>query len=164
MATIVVTEVSQLAVSITEQAKRLTLQSHQLLILAGVSDGELAKLTGFNRIAVSTELCQKLLPLSNKRRVDEVEEVLAAVIAGHDAEPVLLDRIQLLFEPSLQLEVLRCLLTLSKSKPLIVNWPGNFDGKLLSFSRPGKPDYVFTSEKDLSSVPVLWMTGHGEQQ
>lgn len=164
MANFKVVDANQLPALIAEQTKQLALQSHQLLMLVGLKDVEIILLDGLLRVAVSSRLSEELLPLSNKRRANEVEELFNNLIANQTAGPLLLDRIQVLFEPSLQLDVLRCLKTASKYRPLIVNWPGDFDGKVLTFSRPGKPDYFNCSEAELNSVPVLWMTGHGEQQ
>ncbi|MCS6095700.1 BREX-3 system P-loop-containing protein BrxF [Shewanella baltica] len=158
-----VTHEEQLPSIINEQIDKLALQSHQLLILVGATTKQLAPLNNIPRLAISELLCEKLLPLANKRRVDEVEALLEELISTHKSGPVLLERIHLLFEPSLQLEVLRCLKAVSKQRTLIIDWPGAYNGAALSFSMPTKPDYFYYSETDLSSVPVLWLTGNGEQ-
>ncbi|MGI2259412.1 BREX-3 system P-loop-containing protein BrxF [Shewanella sp. GXUN23E] len=145
-----------------EQAKQLALQSQQLLILVGICEHELKLLDKIQQLSVSSLLCEKLLPLSNAGRVEDIECVLEQTITCHTDSLLLLDRIHVLFEPSLELDVLRCLKALSRQRLLIVNWPGEYDGKVLSFSRHGKPDHFDCLEADLNSVPVLWRTGHGE--
>lgn len=158
-----VTHEEQLPSLINEQIDKLALQSHQILIVVGATTELLKLLDQIPSLAISELLCEKLLPLASKRRVDEVEALLADLIAAQKAGPVLLERIHLLFEPSLQLEVLRCLKALSKHTTLIIDWPGTYSGAALSFSMPGKPDYFYYSETELSSLPVLWLTGNGEQ-
>lgn len=158
-----VTHEEQLPSLINQQIDKLALQSHQILIVVGATTKQLTLLDQIPRLAISELLCEKLLPLASKRRVDEVEALLADLIASQKAGPVLLERIHLLFEPSLQLEVLRCLKALSKHTTLIIDWPGAYNGAALSFSMPGKPDYFYYSETELSSLPVLWLTGNGEQ-
>ncbi|MCU8007345.1 BREX-3 system P-loop-containing protein BrxF [Shewanella sp. SM87] len=158
-----VTHEEQLPSLINEQIDKLALQSHQILIVVGATTELLKLLDQIPSLAISELLCEKLLPLASKRRVDEVEALLADLIAAQKAGPVLLERIHLLFEPSLQLEVLRCLKALSKHTTLIIDWPGTYNGAALSFSMPGKPDYFYYSETELSSLPVLWLTGNGEQ-
>ncbi|MCC5856368.1 MAG: BREX-3 system P-loop-containing protein BrxF [Idiomarina sp.] len=158
-----VTHEEQLPSIINEQIDKLALQSHQMLIVVGANTEQLTLLDNIPRLAISELLCEKLLPLASQRRVDEVEALTADVIASQATGSVLLERIHLLFEPSLQLDVLRCLKALSKQRTLIIDWPGVYNGAALSFSMPGKPDYFNYSETELSSVPVLWLTGNGEQ-
>lgn len=159
-----VANLEQLPDAINEQAEKLTLQSHQVMILVGLEPAQIAVLDNMSKLAISEPLCEKLLPLALKRRVDEVEALLAELVTTQTESPILLDRIQVLFEPSLQLDVLRCLKALSKYRTLVINWPGSFNGAAVSFSSPGKPDYFYYSETDLSSVPVLWFTGNGEHK
>lgn len=154
----------QLGEAIHLQVERIALQSHQLLILAGVTLEQLSSLSLIKRLELSEVLCEKLLPVAHSRRADEVEVAIEELLELNNDELLLLDRIQILFEPTLQLDVLRCLKTLSKKRPLIINWPGTYNGETLSFSVPGKPDYFYYDETDLSSVPVLWVTGNGEQK
>lgn len=157
-----VAHLEQLPEAVNDQLEKLTLQSHQLLLLVGMNTADLAGLARYPKLSISDWLCEKLLPLANKRRADAVEPLLDELLLSVDAGPVLLDRIQVLFEPSLQLDVLRCLKKLSKSRTIVVNWPGSCNGAALNFSAPGKPDYFYYSETDLSSVPVMWFTGYGE--
>ncbi len=159
-----VANLEQLPDAINEQAEKLALQSHQVMILVGVETAQTSVLADMPTLAISELICEKLLPLALKRRVDEVEALLTELVNTQTASPILLDRIQVLFEPSLQLDVLRCLKALSKYRTLVINWPGSFNGAALSFSSPGKPDYFYYSETDLSSVPVLWFTGNGEHK
>ncbi|SHG84902.1 hypothetical protein SAMN05216361_3087 [Marisediminitalea aggregata] len=157
-----VTQVESLQSTIEEKMAYVALQSHQMLILAGASCEQIHSLARVPRLPLSERLCEKLLPLSHKRRIDEAEQQLEALIMLEPGGPILLDRIQVLFEPTLQLDVLRCLKAISKYRMLIVNWPGDYDGNNLFFSMPGKADYVNYSESDLNSVPVLWLAGNGE--
>lgn len=159
-----VANLEQVPNAINEQAEKLALQSHQVMILVGLETAQIAVLGNMSKLAISEQLCEKLLPLSLKRRVDEVEAILTELVTTQTVSPILLDRIQVLFDPSLQLDVLRCLKALSKYRTLVINWPGSFNGAALSFSSPGKPDYFYYSETDLSSVPVLWFTGNGEHK
>jgi|GEM_PF-1929231 len=112
-------------------------------------------------IALSEQLCERLLPLSRKERTLKTPDIIARMINDTDSDVIWLDRIQILFEPSLDLDPLRQLQELARLKPIIAIWPGQITKQCLTFSNPGKGDYQSYSLNDLANVSIIHF---GEQR
>lgn len=110
---------------------------------------------GCTVIALSEVLCQRLLPLSHINRENMAEEMVIELIDSTSTSIVWLDRIQVLFEPSLQLDPLRLLMSLARIKPVVATWPGTCSETALSFSAPGKFDYQHYPASTLTNIPVI---------
>lgn len=113
-------------------------------------------------ISLSERLSQTLLPLSKTKRESSVEDIIASLIDEALSNVVILKRIHVLFEPSLQLDPLKLLKELARQKPLIVFWPGVCNTVGISFSTPGRSDYQSYSTNDLANVPIIRLVEHGE--
>ncbi len=111
---------------------------------------------------LSEIISEKLLPLSQVKRTSAVEDIVINLIDSISSSCVILKRIHVLFEPSLEIDPLKLLIGLAKHKQLIVFWPGACTPEGLSFSNPGRQDYHFYSVNDLNSVPIIQLIEHGE--
>lgn len=60
-----------------------------------------------------------------------------------DAEPsdVILQRIDILFDPGWRIDALKLLLAVGRNRRLYVLWPGVINGNILQYAEPGRPDY-----------------------
>jgi hypothetical protein len=93
----------------------------------------LARDTGWPQLSVAAVLCPALAALAPPRRGDAVQLTLEAALGAiaPGPTPVVVDAIDLLSEPSLQLDPLAVLRILSRTRPLAALWPGSFvDGSL----------------------------------
>ena len=80
------------------------------------------------------------------------------MLNGAVSDVVWLDRVQALFEPSLELDPLRQLQELARLKPIIAIWPGQVAEQCLTFSVPGRDDFQSYSANDLANVPIIHFT------
>jgi len=60
---------------------------------------------------------------------------------GAEAGPLLVDHIEVLFNPVLRLDPLSFLHDLSRHRPLIVGWPGVYVPPRLTYAVPGHPEF-----------------------
>lgn len=101
----------------------------------------LAEEDGYEYHNVSLELASASLTESSARSSLSIPEVLRDIIDTSDGKVPLLDHIELLFAPSLQLDVLRLLRDLSRTGPIVVAWPGEYKRDKLTYARPGHPEF-----------------------
>ncbi len=101
----------------------------------------LAEQHGYPCRNLSLELASALLGESRAHLSSSVPEVLQRLVSTLGTWPLLLDDMELLFAPFLHLDVLRLLRDLSRLGPLVVAWPGEYQGQRLTYARPGHPEY-----------------------
>lgn len=143
---------------VAEAVKSLDDQASELVLVAPVSEEanfSSAVPDNCTYIALSETLCQRLLPLSHSNRETMVEDIVIDLVNTTSTPIVWLDRIQVLFEPTLHLDPLRLLISLARIKPVVATWPGAFSDTALSFSAPGKADYQHYPASELTTIPVI---------
>ncbi|MFM5195004.1 BREX-3 system P-loop-containing protein BrxF [Aeromonas veronii] len=113
---------------------------------------------GLTYLELSEQLCERLLPLSSNDRSRHVSDIIAQMVNCIASDVVWLDRIQVLFEPTLELDPLRQLQDLARLKPIVAIWPGHITERFLTFSVPGRDDYQSYSANDLANVPIIHVT------
>ncbi len=136
------------ALELERHLPKLTGQYHRLLLLVGpAGSGKTAALKALSRqrdlpyLNLNLTLSQRLLALTARQRPLRVHRVLMEIVDEQPGSVLLLDNIELLFEPSLQQESLACLHSLSRRKPLIAAWPGHYVNGALTYAEPGHPEY-----------------------
>ncbi len=122
-------------------------QYHRLIILAnceeGCKQGVLSMMKSDSEsilLNLNLELSSRLLEYSIKQRPLKVAEITAEMIEALSS-PVLLDKFDILFEPSLQTDPLALLQSLSRSKTIIAFWSGSLKENKLYYAEPGYPEY-----------------------
>ncbi len=134
-------EVENLIFTLPSQYYRL------LLIVGPTGSGKTRILKGLSRskdipyVNLNLALSQRLLDVDHRERPLRVHHFLADVIDEQSADVVILDNIELLFEPTLHQDPLACLQGSSRNKALIVSWGGKYVGSLLTYAEPGHPEY-----------------------
>jgi hypothetical protein len=63
--------------------------------------------------------------------------------------------VELLFDPTLHLEPLRALKAASRSRILLVLWPGTYEDHKLTYAEPGHPEYKRYGPADLAEILVV---------
>ena len=123
-------------------------QYHRLLLVAGpVGSGKTPLLKALCQkqdlpyLNVNLALSRRLLDLTERERPLRVRRLLADVIDEQPADSVILDNIELLFDPTLHQDPLACLQGLSRNKTLIVAWGGNYVNGVLTYAEPKHPEY-----------------------
>ncbi len=104
---------------------------------------------------LSLKLAELLLPLSNSERQQLLSENLKQIISDIDSDIIYLNRIELLFEVSLNSNPLNLLKNAARVKPLVIFWPGLYQNGYLTYAEPGHPEYQSYSKEDLKDVLVI---------
>lgn len=128
---------------------------HRLLLVVGPNGTgktaalqALAELTSSPLMNLNLELSSRLLELTERERALHLHEVLDQILEGAPSL-VLLDNIELLFDPALQQDPLRLLQKLSRSRTLIVAWTGRVEGDHLLYAAPEHSEYRRYPTRDL---------------
>lgn len=137
-------------------------QFYRLVLLVGPhGSGKTAVLTELSdtlqrpRLNLNLELATQLLDLSPSRRPTRVGRLFNDLVGCYES-PVLLDNIEQLFDPQLQVNPLRLLQEASRSRTLVVSWCGVCDKERLVYAEAGHPEY---KEYEAGQIQVFNLTG-----
>lgn len=92
-------------------------------------------------INFSLVLAGKLMDIPANKRRSQVINFLPDIAKAHPEDVLLLDHIEILFLPELEVDPLRVLQQLSRNKTIVAAWTGEFDGKRLVYAGYGHPEY-----------------------
>ena len=133
-------------------------QYHRLIILvnceeAGKQDvlDKLASGRDIKQINLNLELSSRLLEYSIKQRPLKVAEIMEDLMEARPS-PVILDKLDILFEPTLQTKPLPLLQSLSRSKTIIAFWSGSLKDNKLYYAEPGYPEYRSYPVEDFVAI------------
>ncbi|MBN2034581.1 MAG: BREX-3 system P-loop-containing protein BrxF [Deltaproteobacteria bacterium] len=134
---------------------------HRLVLVvapsgAGKTDAlkEVHRHLGAPFLNVNLEISRRMLDLTVRQRALQVSRLVEEILGDSNGEVVLLDNMEILFDPSLQQDPLRLLLSLSRNRTLVVSWNGEIKNNTLSYGEPGHPEYQrYTVENFLVITP-----------
>lgn len=110
---------------------------------------QVSKRIGVPYLNVNLELSQLLLDLTERQRSLHTPRLFSEIIDKSDSQVVLLDNIEVLFDPSLKQDPLRLLQGISRNKTVVVAWSGSVDGGFLTYAKPDHPEYCRYPTRDL---------------
>ena len=118
---------------------------HVVLIVGKPGSGkskvlrELDAMRGWKYVDSRTLLNSDFMELPPKARAAEAAITIGKQLERKGAQVILLDNIQVLFTPLLQLEPLDLLRNLSRKQTIVAAWPGDYqDGCLVIVRSPGE--------------------------
>jgi hypothetical protein len=117
--------------------------------------GELARLTGFCRVNVNLEFSRKLLEIPNSDRGKQAPNLLKASVEEGDPKGVILERLELLFEKSLELNPINRLKELARYRTVIALWEGKFQDGRLVYAEFGHPEYRSYRPDEINDIMVI---------
>ena len=133
-------------------------QYHRLIILVNCDDSSKQEILGLMKenhevkpVNLNLELSARLLEYSIKQRPLKVAEILEDLIKAMPS-PISLDKLDILFDPSLQTDPLALLQSLSRSKTIIAFWSGSLKDNKLYYAEPGYPEYRSYSVQDFVAI------------
>lgn len=149
-----VSEIVQTVASLAGAYERLALVvgeagSGKSTALAAAAEQE-----GWPLINVGLNLSERLLEVAPQHRAARVSGLIADIVAEAESSVVLLDDIEVLFEPSLQLDPLGLLRDLARYTTVVVVWPGEADSDSLTYATPGHPEHRQYSAAHLPLISV----------
>ena len=87
-----------------------------------------------------------------------MEELLRQIVTG-TGDPALLDNLEVLFEPELQIDPLALLQSLSRDRTVVASWPGTIFAGQLYYAEPGLPEHRRYPVAELVVVALDLSTG-----
>ena len=106
------------------------------------------------RLNVGRELAAFLLSVSPEQRSETALRWLETSLASAAPGPLLLSEVDLLFEPTLHLDVLTLLRQASRTTRLVVAWPGTFENGTLVYAVPEHRHYRTWLRPEVSIVTL----------
>lgn len=143
-----------------KEAESASLLGSYKLVLILLSDEQKQRLlpavsnNDIELINLSLLMAKNLSPLSRVGRERTLESRLEEELSLLD-HPFWLDRLDILFEPSLNKDPLQLLKLLSKQQIVIAIWPGTFNADALVYSKPGRQDYKHYPLNKIADVQVV---------
>lgn len=107
-------------------------------------------------VNVGLHLAQRLHEVTVRQRSRRVQDLLEALVGSVDngCDVVLLDNIEVLFDPGLQQDPLRLLQGASRSRTVVVAWPGTLRDGTLRYAAPPHREYREYPAHDLLTVAL----------
>ncbi len=134
-------------------------QYYRLVVLAGLPGSgktalmqAAAKVHSVDLVNVNLELSRRMLELTRVQRTRQVERLFKELLGELQGQVVFLDNIEILFDPTLELEPLRLLLVGSRHRTVVASWNGTYSDGTLTYAEPGHPE--FTQFKKPEAVVV----------
>lgn len=137
-----------LADKVMRKLSQATEMYHRLILLVGPAGmGKTAVLRDIQKrteaplVNINLELSRRMLDLTERQRVLQLPRLMGEIANSAQAEIILLDNIELLFDVSLKQDPLRLLQGLSRNKTVIAAWSGTIEGEHMFYATPDHPEY-----------------------
>jgi len=134
---------------------------HRLVLLVGPSgSGKTGLLRSFAAQAgrdfrnVNLEISQRMLELPKIKRARQADRLFRDWLAATNSEPVVLDNLEVLFDPTLKLDPLRLLKSSSRNHTIVASWNGTLHDGLLTYAEPDHPEHRSYRDVEILTVTV----------
>lgn len=94
----------------------------------------------FEKINLNLNLANRLLGYEKALRAMKSEEEAKQIVRTED-KPLYIEDYEMLFTPDYEIDVLRYLCEMARTRHIAIKWCGELNGKILSYSEPGNEDY-----------------------
>jgi hypothetical protein len=152
---------TEVATNLERAIEQAAGQYFRLVVLAGLpGSGKTAALQnvaqklGCTLVNVNLELSKRMLELTRTQRSRQVERLLKEVIADAPGDVVLLDNLEVLFDPALEVEPLRLLQVSSRNRTIVASWNGSYRDGTLAYAEPGHPEFIQLKQTEAVVIAV----------
>lgn len=121
---------------------------HRLVFVVGPArSGKTAALRhlqdehGWPLLNLNLLLSERLLELTARQRALRVARIVDDIVAEKEADPVMLDNLEMLFHPDLKQDPLRLLYSLSRNRTVVATWRGSLQRGSLTYASPDHPEF-----------------------
>ena len=135
---------------------------HRLVMLvAPAGSGKTATLQDVHKrtaaplINVSLELSRRMLDLTERQRSLQLPRLFSEMGNVTQAELVLLDNLEILFDVLLRQDPLRLLQGISRNRTIVAAWAGSADYHHLCYAVPGHPEYRRYGNAETSGILMV---------
>lgn len=122
----------------------ITERRHRLIVVTEscrASDYDFEAI-GLININLSLQMSAKLKDLPSQRRTTLASRYVNEIVRKYSCEQVVVfSKLELLFLPELQLDVLRLFEDISKNRTIIILWPGVYVDQTLYYAEPWHREY-----------------------
>ena len=115
---------------------------------------ERSTIRGWQYVNCRAFLTEELLEMVPKVRAMEAPGLITKTLDALKADVIVLDDMQALFAPVLQVDPLQLLKQLGRKFSLVAAWPGEFDGDSLRIAAVGQPDQRVYDAKGLTIIQI----------
>jgi hypothetical protein len=115
---------------------------------------QVANRSGSPYLNLNLELSRLLLDTTRLQRILELKRLVIKLVRRVAATVVLVDSIELLFEPSLKCDPLALFKDISRNTTLVVAWNGKLQEDQLVYAAPGHPEYRTFAVSDFSVIDL----------
>ena len=115
---------------------------------------ELSTIRGWQYVNCRAFLTEELLEMVPKVRAQEASGIIAKALDALKADVIVLDDMQVLFAPVLQVDPLQLLKHLGRKFTVVAAWPGEFDGVSLIVAAAGQVEPRVYDAKDLTIIQI----------
>ena len=115
---------------------------------------ELSTIRGWQYVNCRAFLTEELLEMVPKVRAQEASGIIAKALDALKADVIVLDDMQVLFAPALQVDPLQLLKHLGRKFTVVAAWPGEFDGVSLKVAAAGQVEPRVYDAKDLTIIQI----------
>lgn len=119
-----------------------------LFLVGGAGSGkskilrDLSEQDGWKLIEAKDLIDEEFLEYAREERPEKAPAAVSATLRACNGKVVLIDSVQVLFSPILNIPAFELLKRISTQFPLIVGWRGSFDGKQLHLEHCGNEKYA----------------------
>jgi hypothetical protein len=132
---------------IVDRKKLATSQKLYRLLIYGYKVSDKA-------VSVNKSISEELLKLKPSRRTMQLEKCFSKVLSTLPDNIVIQD-IDVMFNPDYKVDVLRLLIAVNKHKPFSLIWPGRIENEKLIYSEEIYPDYRVFDVKDYDVLVIV---------
>jgi hypothetical protein len=139
---------NELSETIRSHLERADTLYHRLILVVGVAGSgktsalrDLCDASGFTYVNLNLALSQRLLEHASKARPLRLRAALDDVMAKTEGVVVVLDNIEILFDPGLKQDPLRLLQLVSRNRTVVASWNGEATARTLTYAAVGHPEH-----------------------
>ena len=147
--------------SLNQAIKDAAQRYHRLVLLVGPSGAgktgllrSLAESGGHTYLNVNLLLSQRMVELTRAQRARQADRLMKELVGSQTTEVVLLDNLEILFDPSLKIDPLALLQGVSRNQTILASWNGAYVEGALTYAKPDHPEYRSYREIDAITVPL----------
>jgi len=113
---------------------------------------KIAEETQIPILNLGLELSRRLLSLTIRERKLKASDIIADFLDAQEASRLAVDNTEIIFDPSLMLNPLGLLQSISRTRLLIWSWNGSIEDGHIIYAYPGHPEYHRISATDMTLI------------